>query len=220
MAFDSPERSDYANLPPINKQYLSLLDREPGLRRCLSPLPEALRARLTSLSAAETERLAETPFLLCSFREYDDSHWTRVLNSVATPDLFRPVSSPALQTVASAGLGYAWHLARENPFTLRLMTGAPLSWCERIAELPFHQLLDAYHRSGESPTIRLGHRQELWRLLLGPGVSRRRELRRAAQFTALHVVLSAPSERGAWLRAASRTRTPGLKVADDDDPDS
>jgi hypothetical protein len=217
MAFDSPESADYRNLPPLNRQFLNLLGQDPALQRSLSRLPDALREKLCGLSAPAIDRLAETPFLLCSFREYDDVHWARILNSGGTPDLFTPQSSPAVQTMVSAGLGYAWHLARDNPFTLRLMTGAPLSWCERIAELPFHELLDAYHRSGEAPSIRLGHRQELWRLLLGPGISRRRELRRAAQLTALQAALSAPANRVAWQRAASRVRRPGLEVADGGD---
>jgi hypothetical protein len=98
------------------------------------------------------------------------------------------------------------------------MSGAPLSWCEHIAELSNFELLDAYRRAGTAPAIRFAHRQELWRLLLGPGVSRRREVRRAAQLSALHTVLSNPVERGAWLRAASRVRAPGLRVADENDP--
>jgi hypothetical protein len=218
MTFNGPEQADYGNLLPLNRRFLELLGNEKSLRRSLFELPETLRERLRNLRRTEIDRLADAPFLLVSFREHDDAHWDRILADPAGPGLFAEPPSASLQLVTAAALGWAWHLAQQNPFTLRLMSGAPLSWCEQIAELSNFELLDAYRHSGTAPAIRFAHRQELWRLLLGPGVSRRREVRRAAQFSALHTILSNPVERAAWLRAASRVRAPGLRVADENDP--
>lgn len=212
MAFDGPDASDYGNLQPLNRRFLELAGTERPLRRSLNALPEPLREKFTNLRRVEIDRLAQAPFLLFSFHEHDDERWERILARRDAPDLFAEQLSVAMQTAITAALGYAWHLAQLNPFTLRLMSGVPLSWCERIADLSIHELLDAYRRSGDSPGLRFACRQELWRLLLGAGIDRKTDVRRAAQFAALHSILSAPVQRGA------RTHAPGLRVADQNGP--
>ena len=218
MAFDGPDASHYGNLRSLNRRFLELAGKEGSLRRRLNALPESLREKLRDLRRIDIDRLSEAPFLLFSFHEHDDEYWDRILARPDGPGLFAELPSPAVQTAISAGLGYAWHLAQQNPFTLRLMSGVPLSWCERIADLSIHDLLDAYHRSGDAPALRFACRQDIWRLLLGGGINRRPDVRQAAQFTALHSILSAPVERSVRLRAASRLHAPGLRVADQNDP--
>jgi hypothetical protein len=155
---------------------------------------------------------------LFSFREGDERYWTHVLDRTPERGLFTGNDSDEVDTLISASLGFIWQLAQRNPYTLRLICGATLYWTERIAEQTFFGLLDAVRKTGDTPDIRLVRRSQIWNKLLDGGVSRERVTRRAAQMSALQVVLTAapdtPAER--WSRAARNTRTPLLHVADDD----
>lgn len=220
MAFDGPETTDYDNVVSLNQAYLRLIRNDDGLSRGLGELAQPMRRRITTLDRCEAHRLAKTPFLLFSFRESDDLYWNRILAEPIATDLFRSCPSEDVNTVISAGLGYIWQLAQHNPYALRLTCGATLYWCERIAELTFFRLLDAVRSSGDVPLLRCGHQHDLWRKLLGSGVSRDETIRQAAQVSALQAVLTDPpgNRKDTWSLAARKLRAPGLRVAEENDP--
>ena len=82
-----------------------------------------------------TEKLAGAPFLLFSFREHDDGLWGRLLADGAQRDLFtgRLRGTDERYVLQSAGLAFLWELSRRNPYAARIVGGAPLDWCRRIA---------------------------------------------------------------------------------------
>jgi hypothetical protein len=220
MSFDGPDQQDYENVVALNHAYLALLRRDKCLRRGLGGTTDALRQRLLALNQHQTDRLAEAPFLLFSFREQDDLYWNGVLEQCGGADLFRSTVSDEVDTLISAALGFVWQLAKRNPYSLRLFCGASLHWCERIAELTFYRLLDAVRCSGDVPGLRAASHSELWRKLLDNGVCRQNSIRHAAQLCALQTVLTDPTDhrRGdAWGLAARSVRAPGLKVAEEID---
>lgn len=220
MAFDGPLTTDYDNIVCLNRAYLDRIRRDKALQRGLREIPEPCRYRITNLEQPEVERLAATPFLLFSFRETDDLYWNRILAGPAARDLFRTPLSEEVDTVISAGLGFVWQLAQRDPYALRLTSGATLYWCERIAELTLYRLLDAVRCSGEVPVLRFGHQHDLWRKLLGYGVSRMATVRHAAQMSALQAVLTQPPDnrRESWPLAARNVRVPRLTAAEENDP--
>ena len=203
---------------PLNRDFLELLRTEKGLRKCIVELSDSQRDRLITLDKSEAMRLAQTPFLLFSFREHDDVYWDRILNDPVSPGLFQTRVSENVKTLMSSALGFIWYLARRDPFTLRLFSGAPLSWCETIADLALHHLLDAVTRSGDLPVLRFSYHRELWRSLLDGGVSTRAPIRTASQVSGLQFVLSRSRQNSQWARAARTLRPRAFRVADENDP--
>lgn len=218
MSFDGPDSRDYGNVVALNSAYLAALGSERVLSRGITGCQGPIRQRLLNLRRAESQRLAETPFLLFSFRERDDRYWDDVLDETREPGLFRSSGSEPVDTLISAALGFIWQLANRNPYTLRLICGATLYWCDRIAELTFFDLLDAVRNSGDVPVLRQGSSEPLWRKLLGEGLSANQEIRRAAQLAALQAVLTDPISTTAtgetWSLAARPGSAPGLRVAE------
>lgn len=217
MAFDGPQPVDYRNVRRLNRAYLDLLRRNGEARISLRTATDAVIRRLSGLSRRQAERLSGTPFLLLSFRERDDRLWDQVLADEYGRDLLaRPLGSD-LERLTSAGLGFVWQLARQNPYTLRLICGASLHWCERIAERTFFGLLAAAAPHDDLVELRRGDNSDLWLKLLGDGTSRDDEVRTAAHMSALQMVLTRPASGASrrWPLAACRTRTPGLQVADE-----
>ncbi|MDA0992141.1 MAG: hypothetical protein O3A13_00755 [Proteobacteria bacterium] len=220
MAFSGPELSDYENVVSLNEAWLGLVQGDTRLRSGLAGLPEVLIRRLTNLTRQQIVRLAETPFLLFSFRERDDRYWTRVLSPRHERDLFSAHDTDAVDTLVSASLGFIWQLARRNPYTLRLICGATLYWTECIAEQTFLGLLEAVRGSGEVPVIRFVNQREMWRKLLDSGVSPAEITRQAAQLSALQAILTDPPESTAesWSLAARLVKAPQMCVADGNEP--
>jgi len=219
MAFDGPATTDYNNVISLNRAYLSLLQRDLRARHGLHRLAAPLAEKITNLSRQQIERLAVTPFLLLSFREGNDQYWGKVLGTSSGRDLFTTSGSDDLDTLVSAGLGFVWQLARQNPYALRLICGASLHWCEEIAEQTFLRLLVSVAAHGDVLQLRAAHDRELWRKLLDDGVNKVTPIRRAAQVSALQAVLTKPQhkKRQTWSLAARRVNPPGLRVADETD---
>lgn len=217
MAFDGPAPTDYRNVISLNRAYLSLLQRDLraryGLRRLQTPLSD----KITSLNKRQIERLAATPFLLLSYREGDDHYWGKVLGGSSGGDLFASSGSDDLDTLVSAGLGFIWQLARQNPYALRLFCGASLHWCEQIAEQTLYRLLVSVAAHGDILQLRAAHDHELWRKLLADGTNKETLVRRAAHISALQAVLTKPQhkKRQTWSLAAKSMSAPGLRVADE-----
>jgi len=217
MAFDGPASVDYRNVGALNRAYLTLLQVNRRARRGLQQFASPLQRRIVSLTRHQIDRLAATPFLLLSLRERDDKLWSQVLSDESGRDLFaRPVADD-LDRLQSAALGFVWQLARQNPYTLRLVCGASLHWCEQIGERTFFGLLAAVAPHPDLLELRRASDDELWRKLLHDGVSRETEIRTAAHVSSLQTVLTRPvsSVPRTWAVAACKTRRTGLRVADE-----
>ncbi len=216
MAFNGPLAVDYRNVAALNLAYLSLLQGKRDAGASLRELCGAQRRRITALTRRQAQRLSATPFLLFSLRERDDHFWDRILADGDDGDLLVEPLASDLDRLRSAGLGFVWQLARQNPYTLRLTCGASLHWCERIAERTFFGLLAAASPHPDLLVIRRGEDHELWQKLLVDGISRDAAVRRAAHMGALQTVLTrtATSMPQNWSVAACKTRQPGLRVAE------
>ena len=121
MEYEGLTQDDLANVRALNRAWLRLRPQDSkGLPR---------------LSEKRLERLASAPFLLFSFREHDDQWWKSLLEGGPQQDLLeeRPTNASDLIALQSAGLAFLWALARRNPYVARLVSGAPLSWCDQIA---------------------------------------------------------------------------------------
>jgi len=219
VEFMGPRATDFDNVHSLNRAYLGLLRQQAELRRCLAGLPSPLAGALVSLAEGDADRLASAPFLLLSFRERDDDFWERIFAEGTHRDLFA-VSQPAcddLGCLISAGLGFVWQLARQNPYAARLICGASLHWCEQLTELTFLHLLARAGTRADVLTLRCADDAALWTKLLVSGISREKQVRRAAHISALQSVLtrsSMPDPRK-WAAAACAVRTPTLRVADE-----
>lgn len=216
MAFDGPAPFDYRNVCALNRAYLSLLQANRNARGSLHQLSSPLSRRITSLTSHQVDRLSTAPFLLLSFRERDDELWEQILSNEFAGDLLaRPLAND-LDRLQSAGLGFVWQMARQNPYTLRLTCGATLHWCEQIAERTFSALLAAVAPHPDLLELRRGNNEDLWLKLLVNGLSRDRNVRSAAHLSALQTVLTRPVERvpRTWAVAACKARNTGLRVAD------
>jgi hypothetical protein len=219
MEFQGPDAADYENVSSLNRAFLALLRRDPATRRCLAGLREPLAARLVALTEPQAERLATTPFLLMSFRERDDRFWEAAFPAHASRDLFAVPAAAAddLGRLVSAGLGFVWQLARQNPYAARLICGASLHWCEQLTELPFFHLLAIAGLRHELLVLRSAADAEMWTKLLRSGISREQQVRRAAHISALQSVLTRASMPGGQKLAAAAcvARTPSLRIADE-----
>lgn len=217
MAFDGPQADDYENVASLNRAFLTVLRCDARSRHGLLPVSTEVLERIAELTEMQVERLAAAPFLLLSFREQDDRYWDRVLADNNDRDLFSSTGCDDLDTVVSAGLGFVWQLARQNPYVLRLFCGSSLYWCERIAEQTFFRLLDSVAAQGGVPELRHAENRELWSKLLNQGVSVRAGVRTAAHLSALQTILTRPAKlrQPAWARAARTTGRRSLRVADD-----
>ena len=93
-------------------------------------------------------------------------------------------------------------------------------WGERIAEQTVIELLEGFRTTGDPPVIRLAHRADLWRKLLGSGLSRQSLASFTAQITALQSFLTESSctQAKSWALAARKTATPGYSIAEGNEP--
>ncbi len=215
MGFNGPDATDYENVLTLNQAWLELTPRDAALQRGLDGMPVDLCKRMTSLSSSQIARLAKTPFLLFSFRETDEAYWTQTLAERPGAGLFDIRSTEDADTLISAALGFIWQLARRNPYALRVICGATLYWSERIAELTFFELLDAVRATGEPPVARLGRHTDLWRKLLGSGVSRQLLSCHAAQMAALQSILTQATDvtQDKFTLAARSIAVPQQRIA-------
>ncbi|MEX2496309.1 MAG: hypothetical protein WD448_09485 [Woeseia sp.] len=216
--FQGPGATDFDNVRSLNRAFIRLLRSGDAKRTCLQSLPGDLAACISSLPDGRADRLATTPFLLLSFRERDDDFWEEVFSAGPNRELFA-ASPPSddLRRLISAGLGFVWQLAMQNPYAARLICGASLHWCERLAERTLFRVLATAGMRADILMLRCGSDSELWSKLLSSGTSRENEVRRAAHISALQAVLTraATPERKKWAAAACALRSPSLRVADD-----
>lgn len=218
MDFQGPDAADLDNVYVLNRAYLD------GLSRPLAAAPDAPSAtasiveKLTALSVRKSTLLSQCPFLIYSLPEAADRRWARLFSDDAQPDLFDATSgSPECAGgLAPATLGFLWELAKRNPYATRLVSGASLDWCERLADSsPVRVFRFATNEPGLlSP--RLSSQREFWLKLLGAGTSKDKQIRHSAHLTALQTVLTKPSaEHYQRLPAAACLMpTPARRVAE------
>lgn len=219
MEFQGPGDTDYENVNSLNREFLATLRRDPAARACLRGLPRELARQMLSLTEPQATRLATTPFLLMSFRERDDDFWESVFATGASRDLFAvpQTISDELGRLIAAGLGFVWQLAKQNPYAARLICGASLHWCEQLTERTFFRILAVAGMRSEVLVLRSATDSELWTKLLQSGISREKQVLRAAHISALQSMLTrATMPTGKkWAAAACALQSPSLRVADE-----
>ncbi len=206
MDFQGPEAADLANVYSLNYAYLDELRRHDAAVSGTVPGLLNVAAELATLSRAKAALLAQCPFLLFALPDAADSRWTRLFSDDEQVDLFegRARSPDSVARLVTATLGFLWELARRNPYAARLVSGASLDWCERLAD---SSPMRVFRFAAHEPNLlspRLALRTALWTKLLGSGTSDDQEIRRAAQLCALQTVLTRqPTERYHRLPAAA-----------------
>ena len=200
MEYEGLTQDDLENVRALNRAWLKL-ESNAELR----------------LSAKQLERLAATPFLLFSFREGDDAKWSRLLDEQQQQDLLtrEPPISAELNALQVAGLGFLWELVRRNPYVARLISGASLQWCERMATTTLVRVLECARFRMIEP--RFVEKTSLWRRLLARGSAPEKDLRVFAQIGALQSMLTSgrAAQYGRLPAAACRMPQTARQVADE-----
>jgi hypothetical protein len=169
--FPGPSPDDYDNVLALNTAFIKATFEMKGPQR---------------------GRLARAPFLLFSFRERDLLWWDEALVENRQGDLMAvaDLENPELRRIQTATLSFLWQLARRNPYATRIISGATVSWCEKISEIPLVTLLDRIGVRGDLMLSRLDSPDVLGERLLGGGTSSKRNVRRSSQLTALQSLLT------------------------------
>lgn len=217
MDYPGPHHADFRNVRSLNREYLMLCSRLAPGSAGDSPLADDLATLLSGLRPAQCERLAETPFLLFSFRERDADYWSRLLDADSHPDLFDAGSAgdDAVTRLVAAGLGFVWQLACQNPYAARLICGASMHWCERLAEKTLFEVVAVAAARPDLLVLREADHEPLWRKLLERGISSQREIRNAAHISALQLVLTTANRHDVRHAAVAACRARSLRVADE-----
>ncbi len=198
MDYQGLTATDLANIRALNRCFLKVAA---GLES--HDIGDVAGRRLTRM---QLRRLAATPFLLFSFREHDSDYWIRLLDPDPQIDFGLDADPPAddVRQLQIAGLGFLWQLSCRNPYAARVVSGAPLSWCERLAAMTLVDLLSRVAIRGDLITRRFMSRDSVWRRLLVGGVSSMPQLRTTSQLCALQVLLtSSQHERRSRVPAAA-----------------
>ncbi len=216
MDFSGPQKAEFTNVRSLNRAFLNSLrspSEESGLRQAFPP---KLRPMVEGLTDLQARRLAEAPFLLLSLREQDDDYWSALFADDPNGDLFAMVSRDGHDKyLAAAALGFLWQLAQHNPYAVRLVSGATIKWCDRLATCTLLRLLNRTADRTDLLRPRLASNSEFWCKLLGPGLSSEPGIRTAAHLSALQSMLTL--DRAAQHRdvraAACKIRPPAFRIA-------
>ena len=220
MEFRGPEPADFRNVQSMNAAFLRHMRGSPSGHELRQQMAPEVRSMIRGLTDLQIERLSTARFLLFSLRERDPNYWGLLGNDAPTSDLLSAThQADECGQLAAASLGFLWQLARRNPYAARLVSGATLNWCEQLAECTLLRVLQ--RTAGRSDLLRPRRAEDVafWGKLLGPGLCSEREVRGAAQLSALQSVLTEdPAARYRSLRAAAcRTAAPALFVAEEFD---
>lgn len=184
MQYQGPTTDDLENVFALNRHFLRALTR-PGSLRCAAP-------DVRRLSQAQRGRLAEAPFLLFSVREQDDELWQVIFAKDPQLDL-KPPTEPldhAVHELKMAALSFLWQLSRRNAYAARVVSGAPVDFCERLANATLMKLLRRTADRVDLLVPRYSAEQEIWRRLTTSGVSASRRLQTMTQQAALQDLLT------------------------------
>ncbi len=216
MEFPGPDTADLAEVHALNRAFL---DYVAGAGLALTvPLQRDLREALAQSGTRTRERMGKCPFLLFTLGESEPLRWTRVFDGRPVGDLVDALSRPGPDElrISSAAIAFLWQFARRNPYAARVVSGAPNSWCERLAACSLVDLFDFAAHSEGLLHLRFGERHAFWQRLLLAGTSSEPEVRRTARVTALQTILTEPvaAVRQSLPAAACAMSVPVLEVAD------
>ena len=216
MDFRGPAHADYANVRSLNRTFLGMLRSSGAGAGLRSALPSMIEPQLVGLTDLQIERLSGCPFLLLSFREGDVDYWQRLLSHEPTGDLWAEPPGDGLERILIAGLAFLWQLARRNPYAVRLVAGASVTWCEQLAAANLVDLLQNAAIRGDLLLPRFAGQAEPWSRLLGSGIASRSTVRSAAHLSVLQSMLTAatPTDQRRLRAAACRSPVPALGIAD------
>ena len=187
-----------------------------ALNRAWLRLPASEPARFAALDDTRRNRLADAPFLLFTLRENDAELWSTLLSDRPQRDLFAACPDARQRELQVACLAWLWEVARRNPYVARVVAGAPLQWCERVATYPLVRLLrTAADAELARPRFRIDSATH--RRLLLRGGSALRAARHAAQVAAMQAMLTTNefAPFGGLSSAACRLQSPSREVADE-----
>jgi hypothetical protein len=213
MTYDGPTQSDYANVTALNREFLRLLRLQPEHFRLSKEQQDAL----LSFGRQQAERLAATPFLLFTIAEDDDLAWTELCRGDPNTDLFRNGGqhSAGIRNLLGTTVSFLWQLAQQNPYAIRLISGAGAAWCELVTAMTCFELVTLARQRGDLLALRQAGSADIWSKLLHDGVRPEREVRESAHIAVLQTLLTDyPVSASDWPLAARRTKSPQLRVAD------
>jgi hypothetical protein len=220
MEYQGPEPADLTNVCALNIAFLDWLRARAGTEAAAPSLTQEIGVALAGMSRRQLDRLARAPFLLMSFREYDESRWRALFAARPGADLFDALRTPDEETtkLITAGLGFLWQLSKRNPYAARLVSGANLNWCEQLATCT---LVDLFARAVAEYALlepRMMDNPDLWRKLLSAGVSAKKDVRMAARVSALQTVLTNSASGSYRQLAAAACNMPraATRIADRD----
>ena len=214
MSYDSPAQSDYANVTALNREFIRLLRVQPAV----FGLSKERRIRLLGLGRQQVERLTATPFLLFTIAEDDDMLWTELCRGNPNTDLFRnnAAHNPAMRNLLGTTVSFLWQLAQQNPYAIRLISGAGATWCELVTGMTCFELVTLARQRADLLALRQVGSADIWGKLLLDGVRPEREVRQSAHIAVLQTLLTCyPVTDADWPLAARKTRSPQLRVADE-----
>ena len=214
MEYQGPEPTDLANVCALNIAFLDWLRARGGSGAATHPRTPEILPALAGMSARQLERLSRAPFLLMSFREYDESQWRSLFAGRPDTDLFHSLEKPDEEAarLITAGLGFLWQLSKRNPYAARLVSGAGLNWCEQLADCTLVELFTRAVSGRSLLEPRMIENPDLWQKLLNAGVSAKRDVRRAARVSALQTVLTHSSTGSYRHLAAAACNMPAVAV--------
>jgi hypothetical protein len=220
MEFSGPQVAEFNNVQSLNLEFLNNLRNSPDAEAMQQAFSPTLRPMVAGLTDLQARRLAESPFLLLSLRERDDDYWSVLFADDPNRDLFAEGSANAHDShLAAAALGFLWQLAQRNPYAVRLVSGATITWCERLSNCTLMSLLQRAADRADLLRPRYAAKLEFWRKLLGPGLSSEPGIRKAAHLAALQSMLTIDhvAQYHDVRAAACKTRHPALRVAEKPD---
>lgn len=184
MQYQGPTNDDLANVFALNRHFLRTL--------LLPGAPHSAAVDIRRLSQVQRGRLAETPFLLFSVREEDHDLWRGIFAEDPQLELV-PTTQPADtagQELKMASLSFLWQLSRRNAYATRVISGAPVEFCERLANATLINLLRRTADHVDLLVPRYCAEHDVWRRLTGSGVSAIRRLQLMTQQSALQRLLT------------------------------
>ena len=191
MDYSGPEPADFANVISLNQAFLLNL-RKPAHGQALRMTMTArVRSIIRELTDLQLQRLSATPFMLMSLRERDVDFWRTLFGKDANRDIFDGACvEPEAEQLVTAGIAFLWQLARRNPYSARLLSGATIHWCEELADRTLLRLLQQTCGCNDLLQPRFANNDEFWFKLLGPGLSSEAQVRNAAHLAALQSILT------------------------------
>lgn len=214
MEYQGPEPADLANVCALNISYLDWLRGRGNVGTAGVSMTPEIGAALAGMSRLQLERLSRVPFLLMSFREYDEGHWRSLFAASPAADLFDAMQVPDEDAtrLISAGLGFLWQLSKRNPYAARLVSGASLSWCEQLSACTLVDLFSRVVMDYRLLEPTQFDNADLWQKLLNAAVSARKDVRMAARVSALQAVLTRSATGSYRHLAAAACNMPAAAV--------